>query len=109
MEKLDADEEGRPGWGLRDQETGELVLAGGETDRYGTPETARMHIQSHWYHTIRGEDIARHLAAAAHIDQFETDAARRRNGGLGVPARELLQPPSGRAWYAVARPEATDG
>lgn len=50
VEELDPDEEGRPGWGLRDQVTGELARAGGEIDRYGTPDVAKWHIQSHWYH-----------------------------------------------------------
>ena len=84
VEQLADDDEGRPGWGLRDQATRRLVTAGGEIDRYGTPDQARMHIQSHWYHALRTE---RHREVEAHIEQFATDAAHRRDGGLG-PRRE---------------------
>lgn len=84
VEELERDEKDRRGWGLRDQATGELATAGGEIDRYGTPDQARMHIQSHWYHAQRAE---RHRAVEAHIEQFATDAAHRRDGALGPSRR----------------------
>ncbi|WP_331730870.1 hypothetical protein OHV05_37560 (plasmid) [Kitasatospora sp. NBC_00070] len=96
VEELEPDKDGRPGWGLRDQVTGDLVLAGGETDRYGTPDTARMHIQSHWYHAQR-------LAVAAHIEQFVADAAHRREGQLGPrPDRRPRAEPPEAIWVRGA-------
>ncbi|WP_405017239.1 hypothetical protein OHV05_09240 [Kitasatospora sp. NBC_00070] len=76
VEELGCDKKGRRGWGLRDQVTGKLVTAGGETDRYGTPDQARMHRQSHWYHAQRAE-------VTAHIEQFVADAAHHRDGQPG--------------------------
>ncbi|MFD0573985.1 hypothetical protein ACFQ0T_38230 [Kitasatospora gansuensis] len=100
VEELEPDEKGLPGWGLRDQVTSELVLAGGETDRYGTPFQARMHIQSHWYHAQR-------LAAVDdHIDLFVAEAAHRRNGQL-LPPGEPLFAPARRVRRAIPSPEAT--
>jgi hypothetical protein len=91
VEELGPDGEGRPGWGLRDQVTGKLVMAGGEIDRYGTPDQARWHIQSHWY-------LAQRAAVAAHIDQFVADAAHRRNGQLGPRNRQVAVEPAETIW-----------
>ncbi|KQV17344.1 MULTISPECIES: hypothetical protein [unclassified Kitasatospora] len=54
-EQLPADEKGRRLWGLRDVVTGELVQAGGETDRWAGPEIARSHRLQYWYIAQRAE------------------------------------------------------
>lgn len=81
-EELELDDEGRRGWGLRDQVTGDLATAGGEIDRYGTRDQAEWHRRTHW------SQVRRREAVDDHIEQHAADAAHRQGGRLLPPRDE---------------------
>lgn len=86
---LEPDKDGRPGWGLRDVTTGELVTcADGEVNRFWTPGSAEAHRQTYYAIARREEDTGQRPrpAVLAHstctpVQEPTVDLRAEANGG----------------------------